>query len=140
MILLNFAHPLTPAQRAQVEALTNQPISRLIERPAQFDPAQPFAPQVVALLDTAGLSPAEWQSAPLLLNPPSLNVIAAVLLAELHGRCGYFPPVIRLRRLADSLPPQFEVAEVVNLQAIRETARGSRGAGERGGRGAGEQG
>jgi hypothetical protein len=31
--------------------------------------------------------------------------------------------MVRLRPVTDSLPPRFEVAEVVNLQALREGAR-----------------
>ncbi len=73
MILLNFAHPLTVEHLAQIEALTGQPVERVVEVHSQIDPQQPLVPQVVALTDQAGLSPAEWQSAPLLVNPPSLN-------------------------------------------------------------------
>jgi hypothetical protein len=78
---------------------------------------------VTDLVDQAGLSPTEWQTLPLLINPPSLNFIAIVLLAELHGRCGYFPAHLRLRPVQGSLPPQYEVAEVLDLQALREAAR-----------------
>jgi hypothetical protein len=74
-------------------------------------------------LDRVGLTSQEWQTLPILVNLPSLNVIAAVLLAELHGRTGHFPAVIRLRPIPNSTPPQFEVAEVLNLQAIRDSAR-----------------
>lgn len=126
MILINFSHPVTTEQRAQIEALTGQPITRTIERPARFDTAEPFAPQVAALVESVGLSPAEWQTEPLLLILPSLNFGTAVLLAELHGRCGYFPPIVRIRPVPDSLPPRFEVAEIINLQTIREVARKSR--------------
>jgi hypothetical protein len=123
MILLNFSHPLTPEHLAQVEALTGRAVQRVVDLPAKFDVLQPFAPQVIALVDAAGLTPTEWQTLPLLVNPPSLNVIAVTLLAELHGRMGYFPPVLRLRTEAGAVPPRFEVAEIVNLQAVRERAR-----------------
>ena len=33
--------------------------------------------------------------------PPALNFITAVLLAELHGRMGYFPAIVRLRPVAE---------------------------------------
>ena len=36
---------------------------------------------------------------------------------------GYFPPVVRTRPIANSLPRQFEAAEVLDLQAVREAAR-----------------
>jgi hypothetical protein len=126
MILLNFSHPLTPAHLRQIGTLTGRAIERVIEIHSQIDPQQPLAPQVTALIDQTGLSPAEWQTLPLLINPPSLNFIAVVLLAELHGRCGYFPAHLRLRPVQNSLPPQYEVAEVLNLQALRDTARRKR--------------
>ena len=126
MILLNFSHPHTPAHLAQVEALTGQPVERVVEVHSQIDPQQPLAPQAAALADQCGLTPAEWQSAPLLVNPPSLNFVAVALLAELHGRCGYFPAHLRLRPIAGSLPPQYEVAEILDLQTIRDSARSKR--------------
>lgn len=126
MILLNFSHPLTPEQLHQIETLTGQQMERVIEVHSQIDPEEPLAAQVAALADQAGLSPTEWQTLPLLINPPSLNFIAIVLLAELHGRCGYFPAHLRLRPVQGSLPPRYEVAEVLDLQALRDTARRKR--------------
>ncbi len=123
MILLNFSHPLTPAQLAQLEAITGAAVERVIAAPAQFDTGRPFVPQVQALLAQVPLTAEEWQTLPLLVVPPALNFITAVLLAELHGRMGYFPPIVRLRPVPESLPPRFEVAEVINLQAVREQAR-----------------
>ncbi|OQA39911.1 MAG: hypothetical protein BWY52_03004 [Chloroflexi bacterium ADurb.Bin325] len=55
--------------------------------------------------------------------PPSLNFIAVALLAELHGRMGYFPTCVRLRPVAGSTPPRFEVAELLPLNEVREAAR-----------------
>ena len=123
MILLNFSHPLTRDHLARVEALAGQKVERVVEVHSQIDAQQPLVPQVVALADQAGLSPAEWQTLPLLVNPPSLNFIAVALLAELHGRCGYLPAHLRMRPVHGSLPPQYEVAEVLDLQAVRDEAR-----------------
>jgi hypothetical protein len=127
MILLNFSHPLMPEHLAQIEALAGQPVERVVDAPAQFDHVQPFEAQVEALVDEIGLTPQEWQTAPLVVNPPSLNLIAVTLLAHLHGRMGYFPTVLRLRPVAGSTPPRFEVAELLNLQAVRDAARQRRG-------------
>ena len=126
MILLNFSHPLTPDHLQRIEALTGKKVERVIEVHSQIDPQQPLVPQATALADQAGLSPAEWQSLPLLVNPPSLNFIAVTLLAELHGRCGYFPAHLRMRPVQGSLSPQYEVAEVLDLQAVRDAARKKR--------------
>jgi len=126
MLVLNFSHPLTDAQRSQIEALTGQPITDLRQLQTQFDEQQPFAPQLAALMATLALTPAQWQGEPLLVILPSLNFIAAVLLAELHGRMGYFPPVVRTRPVAGSVPRRYEVAEILDLQALREAARRQR--------------
>ena len=123
MILLNFSHPLTAEHLQQIEALAGQKVEQVIEIPSQIDPQQPLVPQVIALADQVGLSATEWQTLPLLVNPPSLNFIAVTLLAELHGRCGYFPAHLRMRPVQGSIPPRYEVAEVVDLQAVREKAR-----------------
>jgi hypothetical protein len=127
MLLLNFAHPLTPDHLERIEALTGQKVERVVEVHSQLDPQQPLVPQAVALADQAGLSPAEWQTLSLLVNPPSLNFIAVALLAELHGRCGYFPAHLRIRPVQGSIPPQYEVAEVLDLQSLRDAARNRRG-------------
>lgn len=126
MILLNFSHPLTDAQRSQIETLTGQAISELRQIATQFDEQEPFAPQLAALMATLDLTPEAWQSAPILVMLPSLNFIAAALLAELHGRMGYFPPVVRTRPVAGSVPRRYEVAEILDLQTIREAARRQR--------------
>jgi len=126
MILLNFSHPLTGAQRAQIEALTGSDVARLIELMPQFDEQAAFAPQVQRLLARIELTPAEWQGEPILVGLPSLNFIAAALLAELHGRMGYFAPVVRTRPVAGATPRRYEVAEILDLQAIREDARKQR--------------
>jgi len=123
VILVNFSHPFTSEQLQQLETLAGRKILKLIEVDAQIDPQKPLDHQVVAMADGAGLTPQEWQTLPLLVNPPSLSISAVTLLAELHGRCGYFPAVVRLRPLANSVPPRFEVAEIINLQAVREEAR-----------------
>lgn len=126
MILLNFSHPITEAQRDQIEKLSGTSITREVHVPAQFDHQQHFDMQLANLMSKVSLSAAEWQTAPIMVNLPSLNFITALLLAELHGRMGYFPPCIRLRPVKDALPPRFEVAEILNLNVIRENARKTR--------------
>ncbi len=126
MIIFNFSHPLTQRQTRQVEAMTGRIVGRVVEIENQIDPQQPLIPQVEAMVDKCGLSSAEWQSLPILVNPPSLHWVAIVLLAELHGRCGYFPVHLRLRPKSGLIPPQYEVAEVIDLQGVRDRARGRR--------------
>ena len=126
MILLNFSHPLTPAQLRQVEDLLSQPIQQVVELPVHLDNQQPFLPQLQELMEKIPLDAEAWQSEAILLNPPSLNFITALLLAELHGRMGYFPPVLRMSPSQGSLPPRYQAAEVLNLQQVRDRARQER--------------
>ncbi len=123
MILLNFSHPLTADHLAQVEALTGQAVQRVIERPLQVSADRRLAEQVVEVVDRIGPSVTELQTLPLVVNPPGYAPAAAALLAELHGRIGYFPAILWIRPVVGSTPPRFQVAEVVNLQAMREAAR-----------------
>jgi hypothetical protein len=123
MVIVNFSHPLTPAQLAAIERLSGERLERVIEIKTQYDHALGFAEQARASVEAVGLSSEEWQTLPLLINLPSLNVIAALLLAEMHGRAGYFPAALRLRPVVGTAPPQFEVAEILNLQAARDAAR-----------------
>lgn len=126
MILLNISHPLTSTQRAQIEALTGEKLTEVRRIAAQFDHAQPFPEQISTLVGEIGLTPEEWQTQPVLINPPSYNFAALTLLAELHGRMGYFPAMVRLRPVPESNPPRYEVAEIINLQVVRDTAREKR--------------
>lgn len=123
MLLLNFSHPLTENQQAQIEALTGTAIERVMAAMPQFDEQQAFVPQLSELLAQIDLTPAQWQSEPILVVLPSLNFIAAGLLAEFHGRMGYFPPVVRTRPVVGAIPRQYEVAEILDLQGVREAAR-----------------
>ena len=126
--VLNFAHPLTPAHLAAIAQATGRPVAEVRDEPSQskIDPARPLVGQVTGLVNGFGLLPLEWQTMSLLVNLPGYAPTAAALLAELHGRMGYFPSIIRLRPVEGSTPTRYEVAEVINLQALREAARESR--------------
>lgn len=126
MIIINFAHPLTDHQRDQIAHLTGKSISREITIPARFDHAQNFTDQIKDLVDQVPLDTEDWQTQPILINPPAFNAITALLLAELHGRMGYFPTFMRLQPIAGATPPEFECAEIINLQNVRDQARKQR--------------
>lgn len=122
ILLLNYAHPLTDDQLAQVGALLGErPAERRIA--AQVDRARPLAEVARDLADAAALAPDEWQTSALVINPPALAPVALALAAELHGRCGHFAAMLNIRPVAGAAPPRYEVAEIANLQAIRDQAR-----------------
>ena len=74
-------------------------------------------------VDRAELSSHEWQTLPILVNPPGYAPAAMALLAELHGRMGYFPSMLWVRPEENSNPRRFQVAGVIDLQEIRDRSR-----------------
>lgn len=126
MILLNFSHPISETQRADIERIAGQPIDRLIDIPVQFDNEASFLDQILDLSARLPLDSVSLQTLPILVNLPSLNYIAAGLLVWLNGKMGYFPAIVRMRSRADRTPFVYEVAEIINLQALREQARKER--------------
>ena len=121
MLILNFAHPLTPEQRQQIEQLTSISIEEVRDISVHIDQEQALIPQVIELVNEIALTSEEWQSRVILINPPGYTPVALVLLAELHGRQGHFPAVLRIRPKQGAVPT-FEVAEILNLQEVRDQA------------------
>jgi hypothetical protein len=77
IIFLNYTHPLTAEQAAQLAALLGErPEERRVA--VQIDRARPLAQVAAELADATALAP-----------------VALALAAELHGRCGYFPAIVR---------------------------------------------
>ncbi|SRR6266852_3702460 len=122
MLVLNFSHPFTDEQREQIMALAHTPIDEIRTIPVQIDQEKPLEPQIIKTVDAVKLSSEEWQTRPLLINPPGYPPAAFVLLAELHGRIGQFPSLVRLRPKHEAVTT-YEVAELLNLQTVRDAAR-----------------
>lgn len=124
--IVNFSHPLSDRTLEQIRDETGHPVGEVIRVSTQFNDDRPFYPHTVALVDKAGISPEEWQQGRILVVPPGFSPVTSTVLAEIHGRMGHFPTIIRLRAVAGSKPQEYELAEIINLQVIRDTARKSR--------------
>jgi hypothetical protein len=122
ILVLNFSHPFTAAQRDQLTLQLGIEIEvRVIQ--VQIHNEYALAEQAILIADATKLSAEEWQTLTLIVNPPGYAPLAMALLAELHGRIGHFPTLVQLRPVAGSTPTTYEVVELLNLQAIREAAR-----------------
>jgi len=124
MKIINFSHPLTPEQVAQIADLLNVPADQIqvITVPVNLDLEADLAPQITDLMDRVGLTGQEWQTTPFVVNPPGLAVAAAMVIAEISGRAGYLPLIVRLTREGVG----WTVREVIDLQGIRNAARAAR--------------
>ncbi len=126
MIVLNFSHPIKTEQLKEMELLTNQKVDTLQDISIRLDNDLPFWKQVDDVISMVGYSSQEWQTNTFLIVLPSHSVIAAIVLSELHGRIGYFPCIIRQKPVSKEGPQRFEIAEIVDLQNIRNQARQTR--------------
>jgi len=123
-LILNFVRPLSSAQLRQLENLLGV-LPEVIDvpgTPVQFANDSPLAEQVVKVLDSAALTLEEWGSLLFIVNPPGLASAVAAVLAEVHGRSGHFPHIIRMTPSPED-KAVFNVTEIVKLQNIRDDAR-----------------
>lgn len=121
--LLNFTRSFTAAQQQALELTLGYRLGKILDHPIEFDHMRPYGPQCVALIEGIALTREEWETLPLVVNPPGFAPGALALLGELHGRMGHFPAIVRLRPVVGSNPPRYEFAEIINLQALRDAAR-----------------
>jgi hypothetical protein len=126
MLILNFSHPLTEEQQQQTMALLEVEQLELRDIKVHIDRSIPMGEVARDLAEAAKLSSHEWQSLAFVINPPGLAPLALALVAEIHGRSGGFPSMLNLRPIADAVPTRYELAEVVNLQQLRNQARSRR--------------
>jgi hypothetical protein len=127
-VIINFTHPITESQMVQISNKTGIYISDVIQPvkiPIHFNENISFEEQARSVIDELGITEEEWQELPILINVPGFASITAALIAEIHGRMGHFPKIIRLKR-ASSDANRYEFEEIIQLQRIRDNARARR--------------
>lgn len=115
MLLVNYStHPLNDEMRRVVEALTGTTVEdvRVVAVPTTF-PTDDFESGIARLVDAIGRTPEQLQTQPLVVMLPETADIACAVIAELHGRIGNFPSILRWHPHSP---------EIVNLQRVRSRA------------------
>jgi len=121
--ILNFSHPITETQKENIQKLLGRPIAGIIDIQTQLDESHCFNSQVCGLITKANIKPESLQHGDYIVNLPGFAPAAAVVVGELHGRMGHFPTIIRMKKAGGSIPPVYNVEEIIDLQAIRDEAR-----------------
>lgn len=126
MKILNFSHAISPEQLGQLRELGLE-VARevIIGIQTNLDLAQPLEAQVVALVEGVGWTRAEWETTPFVTVLPSHPDIAVLVAAEIEGRSGHLPAVLRRKPVKDDKTglTRFEVVEITNPYELRNQAR-----------------
>lgn len=117
-IVINFGHPLSPDAVRQLTEELGEFETRTVR--VQLDMNNPLAPQLEQLVDSVGFNPDEWQTTTFVVILPGASVAAGLVLAQIHGRSGYFPRIVHLVAGDDRV---FRLGEVIGLQSSRDSAR-----------------
>jgi hypothetical protein len=127
-LVLNFSgHPVLPGQIKSIEKMQEWPTAKVIDVPVgTIAEDRKFVANVVRAIENIDLSPEQWQKAGIVAIPAGYSAIWSVLLAEMHGRLGYFPDIVHLRPSSTTSEEKFEVAEIMNLREVRHSSRGKR--------------
>lgn len=127
-LVLNFSgHPVLPGQQEAIRRFLHWPSVDVIDVLFGNVPEdENFVSSVTNALENVELSAEKWQTTPLVVIPAGYAAVWSVVLAELHGRLGYFPDVVRLRPAKTVSNEKFEVAEIMNLREVRHNSRDKR--------------
>jgi hypothetical protein len=123
MLLINFSHPLDDTDRSRIEELTGGKVE-VKNITTHFENEVPFTEQSQALMNSIDIHPYGWEGGNILINPPGQSVIAATLIAHMHGLMGHFPRILRMKPTTKAnYKKRFEVAEIIDLLEVRDDAR-----------------
>lgn len=125
-LVVNFYHLLKPDQIKDMQRMQQWPSIEVIDaRLGTVPEKKNFTRYLLNHIESIDLTAEEWQTACLAVIPAGYAPAWSIILAELHGRLGYFPDIVRFRP-SESGPENYEVAEIVALREIRNKARGKR--------------
>ena len=127
-LILNFSgHPVLPGQQQDIGQMMHWPSPEVIDVSlGNVAEDHNFVATIEKAVEKIDLTPEEWQTTPLVVIPAGYAAVWSVVLAELHGRLGYFPDVVRLRPAKTVSNEKFEVAEIMSLREVRHNSRDKR--------------
>jgi hypothetical protein len=114
-MLLNFSHPLSESQLAQIALLAGRPIGEVRTIPSRVDQdASSMHREVDRLLALTGVADDEWKSLDLLVILPSLSIVAVLLAVELQFLCGFGSVgLVRIKTVKTGAVTVYQPAEVL---------------------------
>jgi len=128
MIILNFSHSLTERQEEQIKVIMNisdkaWKDSKIMRINCYLDIEKSLPDQVDGILSQI---PDDVWTDRILVVPPPIAHSAILIMIGISSKCGYFPEAIRIKRKKGSNPPEYVVAEIIQLQAFKDRMRAKR--------------
>lgn len=119
-IVLNFSHNFTTEQKDEILELLGKSEGEVefregLGRQYQYESAFGLVKQVREQVANVRLSASAWQEYQIIINLPAHSGGAMIALADMHGRMGYFPTVLRVERADDG----FHYTEAIDLEKLR---------------------
>lgn len=121
MIILNLAEPLSAEDASAIAALAGRRLRGVQSFQPKFSDDLPLAPQVRNFVDLMGYSPKDWQTMSMVICLPQDPVAAALFVAEVAGRRGRTPTIVRFR--TDANTGKREPSELISLHEVRKEAQ-----------------
>jgi len=122
MYIINFSHPIAEDALHAIKAHVGSEIT-VLPVDVHVDRSISVSEHAVRIVAAVPLTAEQWQTESLAIIPPGLSVLACTVLTEIHGRAGYFVPLVVMRPVAQSVPPRFEFHQIIDLFSQREHAR-----------------
>jgi hypothetical protein len=117
MLLLNFGSKIGQIEIEQINALSHDKITEWVYLPVDPYNQAPFQQQLSGLYKKAKLTNEDFMKQTLVLNLPASALNAAIILADIHGRTGKFPLVIRLRPAMFGIRVRSDVVDLLDLNS-----------------------
>lgn len=120
VVVLNFSHPITEVQKGEIAGLLgvtpfDVKVREGLSKQYRYVTTLNLVEQVRDQVADARLAPSNWQEKLIIVNLPAHSGGAMIALAEMHGRMGYFPTVLRIERAEDG----FHFTEAIDLEQLR---------------------
>lgn len=122
--ILNFGHPVSNT------VLKTLDVSRrdVEEIPTYLDLKSDMPSQIAKLVDSVKSVMVDG-SETFAVMPPKLVEAALVLLLEMYGRCGWFPPLVSIRKVDNEITSVYganPTHPIIDLNKVKSDARSRR--------------
>lgn len=113
MKIVNFSHPITAEQEAQLRSILCGEWIEIVDIRVQISFGGSISDQAEELVNAAGLLPEDWPL--VVVRLPELSSAAAAVLAEIRKQSGVLPWIVTTRPAEATMLRKYDIWEVIDL-------------------------